>query len=77
MVSDADRYPVPHEFQCGSICGVPTLALNFYGGGCDIRGILYVNLEDVILFYMYDSLITSTCPYWIQWDVDVLAGIFD
>ena len=29
------------------------------------------------LFYLYDGIITSTCPYWIQWDVDILTGIFE
>ena len=29
------------------------------------------------LFYVNYGFIASTCPYWIQWDVDVLTGIFD
>ena len=77
MGSDVERYHIPHNFQFGGIYGVPTLALNCYGGGCGIRRILYGDPEDVILFYMHDSLITSACPYWIQWDVDVLAGRVD
>ena len=28
-------------------------------------------------FYVDDGLITLSCPYWIQWDVDVLAGRVD
>ena len=28
-------------------------------------------------FYMDCGLITSTCPYWIQWAVDVLTEIFE
>ena len=27
--------------------------------------------------YMGCVLITSTCPYWIQWAVDVLTEIFE
>ena len=29
------------------------------------------------LFYMDCGLITSTCPYWIQWAVDILTDIFE
>ena len=29
------------------------------------------------LLYLDDGLITSKCPYWIQWAVDVLTGIFE
>ena len=31
----------------------------------------------VSFFYVNDALVTSTCPDWIQWYVDILTGIFE
>ena len=49
MGSDAERYPLTHNFQCGSRCGVPTLDIDCDGGGYGIKGVLYGYPEDVIL----------------------------